>query len=94
MSSQPGKRKTTNKGESDDSNEASVWRTALSISSGSHFGLAIQELVKRDRKESAIAPKFSSSGKAEQYEIPPDMEQLRVLLKGSVLVRNVRPMAC
>jgi len=39
---------------------------------------------------SVIAPKISSSGKAKQYEIPPDMEQLRGLPKSSLSDRNVR----
>jgi len=56
--------------------------------------MAIHEPVQRYRKESAIAPKISSSGKAEQFEILPDMKQLRRLPKRSVLVRNVRFMAC
>ncbi len=55
--------------------------------------MAIHEPVQRYRKESVIAPKISSSGKAEQYEIPPDVEQLRGLPKSSVLVRKVRPRA-
>ena len=36
-----------------------------------------------------IAPKISSSGKAEQYEIPSDMDQLRGLPKMAIFVRNV-----
>jgi len=91
--SQPERIKTTRKEEYDDSNKASAWRTALSISSGSYSGLDIQEPVKRCRKESVIAPNMSSSGKAEQYEMPPDMEQLRGLPKSSVLARNVRSKA-
>jgi len=54
----------------------------------------MHEPVQRYRNESVIAPKISSSWKAEQYEIPPDMEQLRGLPKSSVLVRNVHSNAC
>ncbi len=36
-----------------------------------------------------MAPNLESSGKAEQYVILSDMEQLRGLSKISVLVRNV-----
>jgi len=49
--------------------------------SGSYSGLAIHEPVQRYRKESLIAPKISSSKKAEQYEIPLDVGQLRGLPK-------------
>jgi hypothetical protein len=53
--------------------------TALSMSSGSYSGLAIHEPIQQYRNESLIEPKISSSGKTEQYEIPPEMEQLRGL---------------
>ena len=94
MSSQTGRIKTTKKGESNDSDEASTWRTALSISSGSYSGLVIQEPVQLKRKEFISAPKVSSSEKAEQYVIPPVMEQFRGLLKSSVVVRNIISNAC
>ena len=90
MPSKTGRIKTTRKGVPNDSEEASAWRTALSMSSGSYSGMAIDELVLRYRKESVIAPKISSSWKAEQYETPLVMEQLRGLPKSSVSVRNVR----
>jgi hypothetical protein len=93
VSSHTGRINTTRKGASGDSDEARACRTPLSISSGSYFGLAIHEPVQRYRKESVIAPKTSSSGKAEQYEIPPDMEQLRGFPKSSVSERNVRSRA-
>ncbi len=54
----------------------------------------MHEPVQRYRKESVIEPKISSSGKAEQYEIPLGMEQLRGLLKSSLSARNVRSNAC
>jgi len=81
---------TIRKGVSGDSDEAKAWRTALSISYGSYSELAIQEPFQRYRKESVIAPNTSSFGKAEQYEIPPGMEQLMGLPKSSVSERNVR----
>ena len=65
---------TTPKMVSRDYEEASAWGTALSISAGSYSGLIIHDpAVQRYRNESVITPKISSSGKAEQYEIPPDM---------------------
>ena len=54
----------------------------------------IHEPVQRYRNESVIAPNMLSFGKAEQYEIPPDMEQLMGLPKSSMLVRNVRSKSC
>ena len=92
--SQTGSIKTTKKGVSCDSEEERAWRTALSISSGSYSGLAIHEQVQRYRNESVVAPKISSSGKVEHYEIPPDMEQLRGLPKSSLSDRNVHSNAC
>jgi len=77
-----------------DSEEASAWRTSLSISFSSYSGLAIHEPVQRYRNKSVIAQKISSSGKAERYEIPPVMEQLRGLPKSSLVVRNVHSNAC
>ncbi len=94
VSSHVGRFKTTKKGVSGDSKDARAWRTALSISSGSYFGLDIHEPAQRYRKKSVSAPTFFSSGKAELYEIPPDMEQFRGLTNSSVLVRNVRSRAC
>ena len=94
MSSQTGRIKTTKRGVFADFEEAIAWRTALSISSGSYSGLAIHEPVHRYRKESVFAPKISSSGKAEHYEIPLVMVKLRGLPNSSVLVMNVRSMAC
>jgi hypothetical protein len=73
-----------------DYEEASAWRFALSMSSGSYSGLAIQELVHRKRNKSVIAPKILSFGKAEQYEIPMVMQQMRGLPNSSVLVGSVR----
>jgi len=40
------------------------------------------------------APKFSSSGKAELYVIPPVIEQSRGLSTSSVVIRNVLSSAC
>ncbi len=94
VSSQTGRIKTTEKGLFCDFEEERAWRTALSISSGSYFGLAMHEPAQRYIKELVIAPKISSSGKAEQYEIPPDMGQLRGLPKRSLSDRNVRSNAC
>ena len=64
-----GSIKTTRKGISILSEETSACRTALSISSGSYFGSAMQNPVHWKRKEFVAAPKVSSSGKAEQYVI-------------------------
>ena len=94
VSSQTGNIKINRKGVSCDSEEERAWRTALSISSGSYSGLAIQEPVQRYRNESVVAPNISSSGKVEHYEIPLDMEQLRGLPKSSLSDRNVRSNAC
>ena len=90
VSSQIGSIKITRKGASCDSEEERPWRTALSISSCSYSGLAIHEPVQWYRNESVVAPKISSSGKAEHYEIPHDMEQLRGLPKISLSDRDVR----
>ena len=94
MSSQTGSIKITRKGVSCASEQERAWRAALSISSGSYFGLAMHEPVQRYRNESVIEPKISSSGKGEQYEIPIDMEQLRGLPKSSLSARNVRSDDC
>ena len=76
------------------SGNASAQSTALSMSSGSYSGLAMNELIQRKRKKFMTAPKFSSSGKAEQYVIPLVIEQLRWLTKSSKVVRNVLSIAC
>jgi len=81
--------KTTRNGVFVCSDEASAWRTAFSMSYGSHSGFAMHEAVHRYRKESRIAPKLNSSGKAEQYVIPLVIGQLRGLPKSSVVERNV-----
>jgi hypothetical protein len=54
----------------------------------------MHEPIQRYRNESVIAPEILSFGKAEQYEIPSDMEQLRGLPKSSLLDRNVCFNAC
>ena len=74
VSSQIESINTTRKGVSCASKEEKAWRTALSISSDSYSGLAIHEPVHRYRNDSVVAPKISSSGNAEQYEISSDME--------------------
>jgi hypothetical protein len=94
VSSQTGRINATKKGVSGDSDESRAGRTALSMSSGSYSGLTIHEPIQRYLKESVIAPKTLSSGKAEQYEIPPDLEQFRGLLKSSVSEMNVRSRVC
>ncbi len=76
------------------SEEDRAWRTVLSISSGSYSGLAMHEPVQRYQNESVVALKISSSGNAEQYEIPLDMEQFRGLPKSSLSYRNVCSNAC
>jgi len=47
------------------SNEASVWKIALSMSSGSYSGLAMHEAVHRYKNKLRKAPKLTSSGKAD-----------------------------
>ena len=64
VSSQTGRIKTIKKGVSCDSEDERACMTALSISAGSYYGLAIHEPVQRYRNESMVAPKISSSGKA------------------------------
>jgi len=54
----------------------------------------MQELVYRKKKEFMTAPKFSFSGKAEQYVIPSVIEQLRGPPKSSFVGRNVLSSAC
>ena len=46
--------------------DTSACRTTLSMSSGSYSGLAMQEFVHQNLKESIIAPKTVSSENAEQ----------------------------
>ncbi len=58
--------KTTKKGVSLCSDDASACGTALNMSSSSYSGMAMRELVHRKRKEFRIAPKTASSGNAEQ----------------------------
>ncbi len=89
VSTQTRRIKTIRNGVSCNSEEEKMWRTALIISSGSYSGLTLHEPVQRYRNESVIEPKISSSGKAEQYEIPLVMEQLRGLPKNSLSARNV-----
>ncbi len=80
---------TTRNGASACSEYARAWRTACSMSSGSYSGFAMQEVVHRYRKELRIAPKLTSSLKAEQYVRPSIIGQLRGLPKSSVMVKNV-----
>jgi hypothetical protein len=94
VSSKIGSIKTIRRGVSCVSEEERAWRTALSISSGSYSGLAIHEPVQRYRNESVVAPKISSSGNVEQYEIPSGMEQLRGLPSSSMSDWNVRSSVC
>ena len=94
VSSHTGSIKTTRQGVSCASEEERAWRTALSISSGSYYGLAIHEPVQLFRNESVVAPKIPSSGEKEQYEIPYGMEQFRGLPNISLLDRNVRSNEC
>ncbi len=70
------------------SEEAIARRTALSMSFGSYSGLAIHEAVNRKEKELKIAPKWTSSGRVEQYDMPSVIEQLRGLPKSSAVVKN------
>jgi hypothetical protein len=90
VSSHTGRIKTTRKGGSVHSEEARVWRTALSMSSASYSGFNIQEPIHRKRNVFITARNISSSGKAEQYVIPPFMEQLRGLPQKSDVIGNVR----
>jgi hypothetical protein len=62
------------------------------MSSGSYSGLAIHELVHQYWKEFIAAPKAASSGKAEQYVMPFDIEQLRGLPKSFVVVGTGIPL--
>ncbi len=59
------------------------------MSFGSYSGLAMHDVVQQNWKEFMIAPKWMSSGNAEQYEIPSVIGQLRGLPKSSVVVWNV-----
>jgi hypothetical protein len=92
-SSHTGRTMTTRNGVSVCSEEARAWRTACSISSGSYSGFAIQDEVQRYLNELWIAPKLTSSEKAEQYVSPSVIGQLRGLPKSSVVVRNVLSIA-
>ena len=59
------------------------------MSSGSYSGLVMHDAVHRYWKELKIAPKLTSSGKAEHYVMPSVIGQLRGLPKSSVVVWNV-----
>ncbi len=61
-----GRTRTTKKGVALVSDDTSACRTALSMSSGSYSGLAMQEFIHRNLKESIIAPKTVSSENVEQ----------------------------
>jgi len=94
VSSQIGSIMTTKNEVYAHSEEASACSTALRTSSSSYSGLAMHKLVHRKRKELMTAPKLTFSGKAEQYIIPPIMEQLRRLPNSFVVVRNLLSSAC
>jgi hypothetical protein len=66
VSSHIGRTRTTKKGVALVSDDTSACRTASSMSFGSYSGLAMQEFVHRNLKESKIAPKAVSSKNAEQ----------------------------
>jgi len=89
VSSHTRKTKTTRNGASVCSKEDSAWRTTFSMSSGSYSYLAMHDAVQRNWKEFITVPKWTSSGNAEQYEIPSVIGQLRGLSKSSVVVWNV-----
>ncbi len=93
MSSKMGRTIIAKNGASLFSKKARACRTVLIMSSGSYSGLAMHELVHRYWKEFITAPKAASSGKAEQYVMPSDIEQLRGL-KSPVVVRNMDSIAC
>jgi hypothetical protein len=65
MSSHTGRIRTNKNGFALVSDDASACRTTLSMSSGSYSGLAMEEVVHRNLKESSIVPKTVSFGKAE-----------------------------
>ena len=73
--------------------DAIACRNALSMSSCSCSGLAMQELVHWNWKEFRIAPKTVSSGKAEQQVMPWGIHQRSGLPKSSMVVRNVASIA-
>ena len=60
------------------------------MSSGLYSGFAMHEAAQRYLKELRIAPKLTSSLKAEQYVSPSVIAQLRGLPNSSVVVRNSR----
>ncbi len=66
--------------------EDSAWRTAFSMSSGPYSGLAMHDAVHRYWKELRIAPKVTSSWKADQYVMLFVIVQLRGLPNSSVVV--------
>ena len=66
VSSHIGRTRTTKKGVALVSDDTCACRSALSRSSGSYSGLAMQEFVNRNMKEYIIAPKTVSSGDVEQ----------------------------
>ena len=66
ISSEIRRTSTTMNGVSMLSDEASACGTAFIMSSYSYSGLAMQDLVHRNRKELMTDPKTTSSGEAEQ----------------------------
>ena len=66
VSSHTRRTRTTKKGVALISDDTSACRKALSMFSGSYSGLAMQEFVHRNMKESVISPKTVSSENAEQ----------------------------
>ena len=66
VSSQTGRIITTKNEVSLVSDDTTAWMTALSVSSGSYFGLAIHEPLHRNWKGFRIAPNAVSPGKAGQ----------------------------
>jgi hypothetical protein len=61
-----GRTRTTKKGDALVFDDTSACRTYLSMSFGSYSGLEMHEFVHQNLKESIIAPKTVSSGKAKQ----------------------------
>ena len=92
-SSHTGRTMTAKNGSFVCSEEAKACKTAFSMSSGSYSGLAMHDAVQRYLNELRIAPKLTSSGKAEQYVSPSVIGQLRGLPKSSVVMRNVLSIA-
>jgi hypothetical protein len=93
VSSQTRRTRTTKKGASQLSDDESACMIVFNMSSGSYSGLAMQDPVHRNLKESIIAPKTASSGNAEQYVMPSNVDQLNGLPKSSEVVRNVESIA-